>query len=487
MASRGMAFRRRVRRPSFLAVLATLLLAGARVLAETESLPPGQILEKVACRSDPSETYALYLPSTYSADRAWPVIYALDPGARGRAPVERFRQAAEVHGYIVVGSRNSRNGPMEPTLRSLIAMINDTRQRFSVNPKRTYLAGFSGGARAATVFVRLRQTPVAAVIACGAGLSPGLAAKELPPTYFLGIVGVRDFNYLEMRDLDRRMTSEKVAHRLIVTDGQHSWPSEDTCLRAVEWLELQAMVSGLRPRDASLLDTAYRRETDAGRNLEDRGDWTGAVLAYDSVSPLFAELRGVDELGEKVRRIRQGDEFRRQAKQEAELERRERAWGLTLQQVVRSLSLAPLGDVNLARALDDLGVARLVKDLRKTAEVAESQLASRLLMSLTVAARSDGWRLMDQRDYPRASLFFEAGLAATAHDPARRSDLQVAAACADAAAGHDQRALSRLRQAVADGFGDREAIERESCFDGLRKTAAFGEILGAITDKSPVP
>src|SRR6187551_2176315 len=77
---------------------------GAQVWAK------GQLLEKVGCEADPAQTYALYVPSTYTAEKLWPVIYCFDPGARGRTPVERLQAAAEKYGYIVAGSNNSRNG-----------------------------------------------------------------------------------------------------------------------------------------------------------------------------------------------------------------------------------------------------------------------------------------------------------------------------------------------------------------------------------------
>ena len=69
-------------------------------------------IDKVVCAGDQAQSYALYVPAGYSADREWPVLFAFDPGARGRVPVERFREAAERYGFIVAGSNNSRNGPM---------------------------------------------------------------------------------------------------------------------------------------------------------------------------------------------------------------------------------------------------------------------------------------------------------------------------------------------------------------------------------------
>src|ERR1035438_171664 len=65
-------------------------------------------------RGDASQSYALYLPVNYAPGHPWPVLYCLDPGARGRVPVDRFSKAAEKAGFIVVGSNNSQNGALPP-------------------------------------------------------------------------------------------------------------------------------------------------------------------------------------------------------------------------------------------------------------------------------------------------------------------------------------------------------------------------------------
>ncbi len=84
----------------------------AHVIAQTESIPKGQVVERIEALNDSSQSYALYLPSNYTPDRKWPILCAFDPGARGRVPVERFKKAAEKYGWIVPGSNNSRNGPL---------------------------------------------------------------------------------------------------------------------------------------------------------------------------------------------------------------------------------------------------------------------------------------------------------------------------------------------------------------------------------------
>src|SRR5205085_3166364 len=89
------------------AVLFTSLSA---IAAQSNQLTTGTVIERVSCRADAGQSYALFLPSRYTPQQHWPIIYCFDPGARGRVPVERFKEAAEKYGVIVAGSNNSRDG-----------------------------------------------------------------------------------------------------------------------------------------------------------------------------------------------------------------------------------------------------------------------------------------------------------------------------------------------------------------------------------------
>ena len=130
-------------------VLLVSLSPPAQATQQANAIPQGQIVEKLECLNDSSQSYALYLPSNYTPDRKWPILYALDPGVRGKTPVERFKEAAEKYGWILAGSNNSRNGPWRRAADAWSAMTKDTQQRFSIDDDRVYATGFSGGARMA--------------------------------------------------------------------------------------------------------------------------------------------------------------------------------------------------------------------------------------------------------------------------------------------------------------------------------------------------
>jgi hypothetical protein len=91
-----------MRHPLFPALLIVLAWALRPAFGLAEPAPPakpaapprGVLVEKVACAGQPDQSYALYLPSSYTPDRRWPVLYAFDARANGKRVAELFQAAS---------------------------------------------------------------------------------------------------------------------------------------------------------------------------------------------------------------------------------------------------------------------------------------------------------------------------------------------------------------------------------------------------------
>jgi len=220
----------------------------------TSEFERGKIIEKVACEADETQQYALYLPTTYSIEKKWPILFAFDPAARGTVPLKLFKTAAEKYQYILVCSYNARNGPWEDMIKAMKALWLDTGRRFSIDTKRIYTTGFSGGARAAAAFPHVITKPVAGIIACAAGLPTQLKAEQVKPSFYYGTVGLEDFNYKEFFRLAKELKQAGVAHIIDVFDGPHNWAPEEVCGRAMDWMEVAAIKRGIRKNDPNLVE-----------------------------------------------------------------------------------------------------------------------------------------------------------------------------------------------------------------------------------------
>ena len=284
--------------PGFGRLLLPALLSVNAALAAAQSAERGTIVDPVVCASDASQTYALYLPSAYSADRKWSLLLAFHPAARGRQMVETYRAAAERYGYIVAASNNSRNGPYAVSAAAARAMGNDVQQRFAVDARRIYLAGFSGGARFSTG-IALGSTDIAGVIASSAGFPDSLPRDSAKFPIF-GTAGTEDFNYIEMRLLDRKLSSP---HYLAVFHGGHALPPVDVALEAIEWMELQSMRSGRRSRDEAvlheLLEKRRAKVAAAGDVVETLYGLTALVADFTGLLDVSAEAARLDQLSRR--------------------------------------------------------------------------------------------------------------------------------------------------------------------------------------------
>src|SRR5207237_5206785 len=129
------------------------------------------------------------------------------------------------------------------------------KRRFPIDAKRMYMAGMSGGARVAIMLAQ-NSSEIAGVFASSAGYSTAFHKSERFPLF--GSAGTEDFNYREMRAVDRVMTSP---HRVEVFEGGHTWLPSEMATRAVEWMEIQAYeerppLGRRNARRRSLLETS---------------------------------------------------------------------------------------------------------------------------------------------------------------------------------------------------------------------------------------
>jgi dienelactone hydrolase len=301
-----------VKKPLLLS-LAILVLVGRT--ASGQNLPHGVIVDDVQCTEDAAQHYALYLPSNFTPSRRWPVILGFDAGGRGRRAVERYQEAAEKYGYIVVGSNNSRNGPWEPILEAASAMRRDVENRFPIDPKRRYAAGMSGGARV-SMALALKSTDIAGVLASSAGF-PDEGFQESVRFPIFGTMGTEDFNYDEMHLLDKELKSP---HRLEMFDGGHQWPPVELATDGVEWMEIQAMKRGERPRDQHEVDQLFaKRMTQADALKSD----LAKMRELKAIADDFKGLKDVVAVGQRAASLERQQNVKDELKAEGVEEQRE--------------------------------------------------------------------------------------------------------------------------------------------------------------------
>jgi pimeloyl-ACP methyl ester carboxylesterase len=249
-------------------------------------------------------------------------------------------------------------------------------QRFAVDGTRVYLTGHSGGARVA-MEVALGKNRIAGVIASSAGFPDSQPRASVPFVVF-GTAGTEDFNYIEMRLLDRAL---KTPHRVVIFPGGHTLPPDNVAMQAIEWLELQAMKSGLRPKDEALVTRLWGERQAA---VAQSGESAATVHLLAGLTDDFTGLRDVAAEATRASTLSQRSDIKRALS-------RERADEDAELRLLTNFSQLEAGLGDSARRDDSLMSLRaLLADLSKKATSAtgsaERDRSRRVLFAITLGA-----------------------------------------------------------------------------------------------------
>jgi predicted esterase len=446
--------------------------------AAGQEFPRGKLIESITCAADGAQSYALYLPSGFDPSRAWPVLVLFDPGARGPAAVDAFREAAETFGWIVAGSNNSRNGPMLECDRAARAVWADLQKRFALDPRRVYVAGFSGGARVASRFPLVIGRVVAGVIGCGAGLSSDVRPESLKAAAYFGLAGLADFNYEEMKALDAAFDPSGIPHRFLFFEGVHEWPAPSVCVRAAGWMEVMAVKAGLRSKDEALIAGVIGRELEEARSLENAGRIFRAVECLEAVRSLAEGFQDVPGLAARIEGLKSSQEFAKFLGAEKKRDKRTENFRAGFGRAFGALEGDEVGGrTAFGAVLKEMGIGFLKKEARQAKDIEDRGLASRLLFQFSFAAQTRGADLYDRGDLALAGAYYDLAIAACEEGLLRERYLYYSRACIASLMGEKKRALALLESAVAKGFLDLELLETDKDLDPIRTTERFREIL----------
>jgi len=451
-----------------------VLFISVPAAAEIEPLqvPFGEMVEGIACHSDPTQTYTLYIPSTYTSDRRLPVLLVFDPRGRSLLAAEIFRDAAETYGWIIVSSDNTRSdGPWEPNLAAIQALWPEIHSRIPADFKRIYATGFSGGVAVATVLAR-STGEVAGIIGCG-GLNVGNQFDDSKLPFFL-TAGNTDFNFSQMHGLDEFLAEQGNPHRLVIFDGPHTWMPPALAREAVEWMELIAMRQGTRDRDQELIDTLWSADLERAQTVAAKGHALEAARRFREMERTYFSLH--DSSGAKVAadRIEAGDEHRIQVKEA----RKARGYEAKCDER-RSVELTLLSNSDVPPPTAQLAGNLHIRDLERTSrKPGEEGLAAQRCLNRLYTALSFYLPLNDlpQGRHAQVATSYELSLMIREDNAVVWYNL----ACMRARLGQKKDAMEALAQSLEHGFNRYELLETDTDLDPLRKREDFKALLATV-------
>lgn len=443
-------------RTKVVAFILVCIIAGN--LSAGDDPRPGTVVKNVKCGENGEFGYALYLPAGYVKEKTWPVLFCFSPDGRGAVPVDLFRECAEKYGYIVVGSNDSKNGPLQTD--AINAMIADVRTRFSVDPKRNYATGFSGGARVA-LLTALGDRQFAGVISCGAFYTgrPGgddVRAEQMPAVFCF--IGDSDPNHAELMRAFGEFGRKKTAYWIEEFVGGHVWPDQTIIENAFVFMRIAAMRAGLVAADDDLVKRVSEQRLASCDGLVEKGLKPMAARRYCMVRDFFAGTAAAEKAAAKI----------------AELE----AAGTT--------TVAPPTDFQkllegARNVMDRDGFERAIRGLFEVASVegpnrANAQTA---LSMIGMQLQRAGQGFIQQKQHERAAVMLDRLLIM---DP-KNGIVAYNLACCLSLTGRKVEACEMLKRSVENGYLDAGHIAADTDLDNIRDEPGYREALELIGKK----
>lgn len=423
----------------------------------------GQVVDRVICAADGSQSYALYIP-VRGDQQPLPIVYFFDSHGVGSLPLRKYKALADTYGFILVGSNNSKNGNDWATTETIWdRLFSDTHRRLKIDEQRIYTAGFSGGAKVAS-YVAIQHSQVKGVIANGAGLPDGVSAGDFSFS-FTAIAGEGDMNMTDLAGLDAELDRTRTRHRILYFSGIHQWAPAATMRTAFAGLDLDAMAMGLLAKNASEI-AAFA--TASKRRVNGEVQSKELMAARQECSVAISYLGGLsDETGWFQREAAGLDRNPEYVKQ-----RDARAKLLTLEENTKAgyMQHFQQGDMHYwTSTINDLKA-------KVAAKTTASGMYQRLLAYLSLAFYSISNQLINGNQNEAARHFVELYKMA---DPTN-SEAWYFSAILDAREGNAHAATGDLLTAVSQGFNDRNRLRQQPEFRHLAVPIDLSRIEGQM-------
>lgn len=274
------------------------------------TLKKGIIIDSLTVKDSISETFSLYLPSSFEVSKSWPVVFVFDMKGRGKQALSMFRVAAEEQGYILAASNNVRDS-LQISKNIIVAnrMFNTVFSMLPIHKNRIYTGGFSGGGRFSTLIPTFIKG-VQGVLACGAPVANTQVLSSKNPFHFIGVVGNADYNYSEMLLIEKVLDDKKFPNQLLVFDGEHEWPTTENLVKALEIFTMASMANGHIPKDTVFVKEKYKEDLGQISRLYTSNKPLLADNLLGEMLEIYRPFRSIDSIKDSKKTLRKSKLFK---------------------------------------------------------------------------------------------------------------------------------------------------------------------------------
>lgn len=278
-------------------------------------LRKGMVVDSLPVNDSIAETYSLYLPTEFTKEREWPVVFVFDPEGRARTATQLFRQAAEEQGYIIAATNHiEKDSTLLGNVKAGTRLINGVLNYFPVDRDHIYMAGLAEGARVASVMPAIYKN-IRGVLAVGDTWINTDFIDKGAKFSFVGMAGYKDYRQNLLEETANFLKKAGMPATTYKFEGDREWPDFNMISNALGTFTLQSMAAGQRPADLNMVESLYQTELETAEQLRGKMHFYKAYELLEKMEAKYGMYGKKDELQQRMKDIRRSKVYKDQRRQ----------------------------------------------------------------------------------------------------------------------------------------------------------------------------
>ncbi len=285
------------------------LLCSSNVFAQQITLKKGVILEDLSINDSISETFSLYLPTSFNTDANWPLLMVFDLEGKEKQALSMFLQAAEKENYILAAPHISDTTSLSSNMVSTGQTLMQIANLLPIDKNRVYTAGANSGARFSSlvpVFIK----EVRGVISMRSTIANTDLLNVKRPFHFIGIVGKNNFEYTSMLALEKILDRLRFPNQILLHDKDGAWPDSKFLTKSLQLFTLRAMGKGVVEKDSLYVEKAYKADVEKVNGWMQERKLLLAEQYLGEMMSMYGVHKNLDSLRNVLKNLRKDKLFR---------------------------------------------------------------------------------------------------------------------------------------------------------------------------------
>ncbi|TVZ25643.1 hypothetical protein JM83_0569 [Gillisia sp. Hel_I_86] len=286
------------------------------LFAQELSLRKGAAIDSLPINDSISESFAMYLPSNYSSDKKWPIVFVFDPEGRGISSARLFSQAANEQGYLIVASNNiSRNDSLATNLETAVRLLEKVLLNFPIDEKRVYAAGLRQGAHVASTLPAVYPKIKGIVVVEDIWMNKDFLVQNTNKYSIIGFASYKSDsynNFNESFNLFKILDYKKFIYNY---EDEGMWPSAKLISHGLGTFTLEAMLDGSQPKDAEMVNNLYESELATAESWRRQLNFYKAYELLKLMRDKYKYFDKKDEIRDLQKEIRRESIYKEQRSQ----------------------------------------------------------------------------------------------------------------------------------------------------------------------------